>query len=104
MFAEDLAVFFDDDTGFAVAATVDGVTRSVVLDAPGADAFDGQVVTTQPSFLIVAAQRPAEGDAVQIEAGDLPVNLAHLAGDYVVRSVQAEPPDGAIVRVYVAQV
>lgn len=103
MFAEDLAVFFGDVDGFSIAATVDGSTRSVIFDAPGAEAMGGELVTSEPSVLLSAEYAPAEGDAVVFDAADLPGHLLQLAGTYTVRSVMPEPPDGALVRAYLAK-
>lgn len=102
-FAEDLAAFLDTEDGFAVSATLAGVSVSIVLDAPGVDAFDGQVNTTQPSALLKAGDDPDVGEAVVIASGDLPTNLAHLAGTYAIKAVLPEPPDGAFVRAFLGK-
>lgn len=97
-FAEDLAAFLDTEDGFAVSATVNGSAADVILDAPGADVFDGAVATTEPSALVRATAAPATGQAIVVSAPNLPAQLAHLAGTYSIRSVMPEPPDGAFVR------
>lgn len=104
MFAEDLSLFTDATTGFAVNATLQGVALQVIFDAPGADALDGQVVTTEPSALITADADPDVGDSLVITSGSLASYLVHLAGSYTVRSVLPEPPDGAFVRAYLVKV
>lgn len=103
MFTEDLALFTDATTGFAVNATLQAVALSVIFDAPGADALDGEVVTTEPSALITADADPDVGDSLVISSGSLPAYLIHLAGTYSVRSLQPEPPDGAFVRCFLVK-
>lgn len=101
-FEEDLSVFTDID-GFAVSATLAGVAREVIFDAPGADVLDGQVVTTEPSVLVAASAAPARSQSLVVAAG-LPLQLAHLAGTYTVRTVDPEPPDGAFCRLMLVKV
>jgi hypothetical protein len=103
-FTEDLSVFTDVDGGFAVAATLAGEAVRVIFDAPGADLFDGQVATTEPSALIAASDEPAVGQSLVLAGGDLPAQLAQHAGSYSVRSVMPEGPDGAFVRAVLAKV
>ena len=100
MFAEDLSLFLDVAEGFAVTATLSGVSVSVIFDAPGAEALDGEVVTTEPSVVIPATSNAAAGQPLVLLLADLPAQLAHLAGTYTVRSVMPEPPDGAFDRCY----
>lgn len=104
MFDEDLALFTDAASGFAVNATLQGVALQVIFDAPGADALGGEVVTTEPSALITADADPDVADSLVITSGSLPAYLIHLAGTYTVRSLQPEPPDGAFVRCYLVKV
>ena len=103
MFTENLAPFFDTAAGFAVAATLAGASVSVILDAPGAEVFGSDVVTTEPSILLRAGDGAAAGQVVVILSSDLPTNVAALAGTYTVRSVMPEAPDGAIVRAFLAK-
>ena len=102
-FEEDLSVFVDVND-FAVQATLAGVGVQVIFDAPGADALDGDVVTTEPSALIKASDDPDAGESLVIASGALPSYLVHLAGTYTVRSVIPEPPDGAFVRAFLVKV
>ncbi len=102
-FAEDLSVFLDVDAGFAVVGTVGGDSIDLIFDAPGAEALDGAMATTEPSALMPATSGVDVDDAVVIDVGDLPAQLAHLAGTYTVRSVMPEPPDGALVRAFLAK-
>lgn len=108
-FAEDLSPFFDTAAGFAVVATRTpagggGATAgNVILDGPGA-VLDSGVITDAPTALIPATQWSgvAEGDAVVVDAGDLPATQMALAGSYVVRQVLPEA-DGATVRLVLAR-
>jgi O-acetyl-ADP-ribose deacetylase (regulator of RNase III) len=102
-FAEDLDAFLDVDNGFAVVATLDGDAVRVIFDAPGAEALGGEVVTTEPSALVPASAGAAVGQALVLDAGDLPVQLIQHAGTYSVRSVMPEGPDGAFVRAFLAR-
>lgn len=104
MFAEDLSVFTDTATGFAIEATLAAVPVQVLFDAPGVDALDGEVVTQEPSVLILASEQPAAGQALVIDAGDLTAASAHLAGTYTLRSLMPEAPDGAFVRCFLGRV
>lgn len=89
MFAEDLLPLFDVAGGFAQAATLDGNDVSVIFDTASTDVFNDAVVTTLPSALLSASE------AVAAAAGQA---LVVGATTYTVRSVNAEPPDGALVR------
>lgn len=88
-FSEDTAAFMDADAGFAQSATLATVAVEVIFDAPGVDVLDGQAVTTMPSCLITAAQSASAAAGQSLVVG---------ATTYTVRSVNAEPPDGAFVR------
>lgn len=88
-FTEDLSVFMDVAEGFALAATLNGSAVEIISDSEGVDVFDGQAVTTMPSCLISAAQ------AASAAAGQ---SLVVGATTYTVRAKNAEPPDGALVR------
>lgn len=109
-FAEDLAPVFDTVTGFAVTATrtpVGGGGASagpVILDEPGV-VLDNGVVTEAPSALVRAATWPdvAAGDELDVDAGDLPAHLVHLAGVYHVRQ-KLPQDDGATRRLILARV
>jgi hypothetical protein len=103
VFAEDLDAFLDVAAGFAISATLAGVSVSILLDAPGVDAFDGEVSTTEPSALIKAGDDPDVGESLVIASAALPANLVHLAGTYTVRRVMPEPPDGAFVRAFLGK-
>lgn len=103
-FAEDLSVFMDTEAGFAVTAALAGVGVEIIFDAPGADVFDGQVATTEPSALVKASDDPAAGDTLVIASGDLPAQLVHHAGTYNLRSLMPEPPDGVFVRCMLVKV
>lgn len=103
MFAEDLSDFVDADTGFGVVALVNGVSATIIFDAPGAEALGGEVVTTEPSALIQASVAVSIGNALVLAGGDLPSHSAGLAGTYRVRSISPEPPDGAFKRVMLAK-
>jgi hypothetical protein len=97
-FAENLDTFLDVDAGFAIAATLAGVGVRVIFDSPGVDVLDGQVATTEPSCLVPATEGAGVGETLVVSLGDLPTQLAHLAGTYKVREVYPEQPDGAFVR------
>lgn len=101
-FTEDLSVF-TSTSDFGVQATLAGVLVTAIVDAPGSTDFEGNV-TTEPSALIEASAGAAVDDSFVLDAGDLPSQLAQLAGSYVVRSVLAEPPDGAFSRLVLARV
>lgn len=101
-FAEDLSLFADTE-GFAVPATLAAVPVDIIFDAPGADVLDGAVATTEPSALIKASDSPAVGQALVLDAGDLPTQLDQHAGSYTVRSLMPEPPDGAFVRCFLVK-
>lgn len=103
MFAEDLAAFFDDVDGFSVGVALNGDPVQAMLDAPGVDAFDGSVSTTEPSALMTADTGVDVDDQIVVDAADLPAQMAHLAGTYTVRSVVPEPPDGALVRAFIVK-
>lgn len=102
-FAEDLSVFLDAAEGFAVVVTLAGSPAEVIFDAPGVEALGGDVLTTEPSVLVQAAERPAPDDVLVASSGTLPAQLQHLAGTYVVRNTLPEPPDGVFVRCFLAK-
>lgn len=104
MFAEDLDTFLDVAAGFAVAALLAGAAVTVLFDAPGADVFDGQVATTEPSVLLKASDDPDAGESLVLASGDLPAQLVQHAGTYTLRSVMPEGPDGAFVRAFLVKV
>ena len=93
MFAENLDAFLDVDAGFAVDATLDGVAVVVIRDEAGVDAFNGELVTVEPSVLIKSS---AVGDVV---------GKALVVGGvtHTVRSALLEPPDGAFTRLMLAR-
>jgi hypothetical protein len=101
MFAEDLSLF-TDTAGFGVLATLAGVSRQVIFDAPSTADFDGHVLD-EPSALVATSASPAVAQTLILSSGDLPSQLAHLAGTYAVRQVLAEPPDGAFSRLVLAR-
>lgn len=86
MFTEDLSVFFDTTTGFAVVATWGGLTSNVIFDAPSGDILGGQV--------------NSEDYLVTLKATDFP-NITHGAtvtiggATYKVRNVNTLT-DGAL--------
>jgi hypothetical protein len=96
MFVEDLSLF-TDTTEFAVVGTLAGVSRNIIFDAPGTANFDGLVID-EPSALVESSALPAVAQTLVLSSGDLPSQLAHLAGTYAVRQVLAEPPDGSFSR------
>lgn len=96
MFAEDLSLF-TAATDFGVVATLAGVARDVIFDAPSTVAFEGHVVD-EPSALVASSASPAVGQPLVLLLANIPSQLAHLAGTYTVRQVLAEPPDGAFSR------
>lgn len=95
-FEENLSVFVDQD-GFAVACTLNAVARTVIFDAPSTPDFGG-TITDEPSALVETTASPEVAQTLVLDAGDLPSQLAHMAGTYAVRQVLAEPPDGAFSR------
>lgn len=102
-FEETLADFLSVDDGFAVVVTLAGSPVEAIFDAPGVEALGGDVVTTEPSVLLAAAEQPAPEDVLVASAGTLPAQLQHLAGTYRVRNTQPEPPDGAFVRCFLVK-
>jgi hypothetical protein len=98
MFTEDLTAFMQQ-AGFAVTATVGGVDVSIILDSPGVEVLDTDVVTTEPSMLLPASTSVAHGATVVLDASNLGATLAHLAGTYRTLDQHLEPPDGAFRRV-----
>jgi hypothetical protein len=96
MFAEDLSLFTDTEH-FGVVGTLAGVSRELIFDAPDTEDFDG-TVAEEPSALVATTAAPAVAQTLVIASGDLPSQLAHMAGTYAVRQVRAEPPDGAFSR------
>lgn len=97
MFEEDLSLFTETVDGFGVHATLAGVAREVIFDAPSTLDFDGHVLE-EPSALVASSASPAVAQTLVVNVGDIPSQLAHLAGIYAVRQVLAEPPDGAFSR------
>lgn len=97
MFTEDLSQFFAD---FGVDATLAGVGVRGTFDSESVEVFGGDAQTIAPSFLLpttsVASRLP--GQALVIAAGNVPAQLAHVAGTYSVREVIFEPQDGAMTR------
>jgi outer membrane lipoprotein-sorting protein len=89
VFAEDLAPLFDTAGGYATEGTLNGTPVSLIFDTASTDVFEDAVVTNLPSALLTAAQ------AATAAAGQ---TLVVGATTYTVRSVNAEPPDGALVR------
>lgn len=87
MFAEDLSVFTAD---FGVDATLAGDAVRVVFDDQTVDDLD--VLTDQPSALVVASVGAERGQALVIGSSA-----------YTVREVRKEPPDGAFVRLMLAR-
>jgi hypothetical protein len=70
MFAEDLSVYFDATSGFAVNATVGSATVPVIFDAVGQPALAGFVETAGPQC-IAKSQDVAtvvQGTAITINA------------------------------------
>jgi hypothetical protein len=102
-FTEDLSVFLDVEAGFAVVGTLGGDSIDLIFDAPGADALDGSVTTTEPSALVKAGVGIDVDDELVLGVGDLAEQLVHLAGTYTVRSVMPEPPDGVFVRAFLVK-
>lgn len=104
-FAEDLAPFFDVASGFAVAATLDGVGVEVIPDDETLEALGGGMLTQEPAVLLPtsAASAAAADQAVVLDAGDLPAHLVQLAGNYIVRRVEKVPPDAALTRLVLAK-
>jgi hypothetical protein len=94
VFAEDLSVFFDT-AGFADSATLDGDVVQVIRDDASVEVFDNGALTSQPSVLLTAAQ------AAEAAPGSV---LVTNSVTYTVRQVVSEPPDGALVRLMLAEV
>lgn len=94
MFAEQMADFFDVASGFALSATLNSVAVSVIVDEQSVERFDGGLLTNMPSVLISAAQAASAAVGQALVVG---------AATYSVRSVQAEPPDGRLVRLMLAR-
>jgi hypothetical protein len=104
MFA--LSPMFDTVNGFAVTASVNGVSVSVIPDDETVEALGGDVLTNEPGVLLptTAAATAAAGQACVMSAGNLPAVYAHLAGTYTVRRVEKVPPDAALTRLVLAKV
>ena len=94
MFAEDLTVFMNATTGFAVTATLNAAPVSVIFDTEGAEVFGNEVITAQPSAIITATQGASAAAGQSLVIGST---------TYTVRSVQPEPPDGAFKRLGLAR-
>jgi len=88
VFAEAVTAFFDVDSGFAYAATLDGEAVQVILDEASVDVLNG-VISANPSVLISAEQ------AAEAEAGQ---SLVIGAQTYTVRAVMFDGPDAAMKR------
>lgn len=76
MFAEDLSVFFDVDSGFAVDAlrtpaggVVEAAAQAVVFDHNGLNVEEFEVVTSSPAFIVPATTWPTlrDGDRFLID-------------------------------------
>lgn len=70
MFTEDMSVYFDATSGFAVNATIDGATVPVIFDAPGQPALAGFVETAGPQCIAKSQDVAAvtHGSAITINA------------------------------------
>lgn len=82
MFAEDLAVFFDTDTGFAQSATVGAASFPVIFDNAFQSPLSGMIESTGP----VCQAKSADVSTV-VQGTAISIN----AVAYKVREVQ---PDG----------
>lgn len=91
MFAEDLSVFLAD---FGVAATLDGVAVTAIVDTQSLIEVDG-IMTQQPTATVVSS---AAASAVPGQA------FVASSVSYTVRQVLKEPPDGALTRLVLARV
>lgn len=80
---EDLSLYFSDDD-FAEAVTVGGVAASGIFST-STELMLGEALVQAPTLLLPATVAAADGVAVVVRA----VN-------YVVRQVLAQPPDGAL--------
>lgn len=85
---EDLSVYFDSD--FAQAATLAGVPVRGILSTEAVETPEGHL-TTEPGF--------------ELQAGSYAVGATLVVGasSYRVRRVEPQPPDGATVRLALAQ-
>lgn len=88
---EDLAAFFDVDSGDAEAVTVQGTAAVAIFDASTELVLD-DVLVTAPTLLLPATVAAAEGGAVTVRSVG-----------YVVRQVLNLPPDGALRRLVLAE-
>lgn len=89
-FAEDLSPFF---TNFAEAVTVNGAAVTAIFDVSTVLTL-GEALTLGPSLLLPATSAPAAaaGQACVVRGVS-----------YVVREVHLEPPDGALMRLFIAR-
>lgn len=98
-FVENLAPFFDADTGFGVTATLTpsgggAASAAVVLFDAEAEVFDGEAIAVATTITLPAAEWPAvrEGDVVTLAAASYRVRQVRLIDD------------GALKRLIVARV
>lgn len=93
-FTENLAPFFDVVGGFALSATLNGVTVQVIADTSTIDEL-GQVLTQQPSIVLPTASATSAAPGQAVVMGGI---------NYQVRAVNAEPPDGLLTRLELVRV
>lgn len=90
----DDAALFDPVVGFGMPATLAGMSLQAIVDTQSADLFDSDLVTQQPSALVVAGDAPAAAPGQAFVADGV---------TYTVRRVLQLPPDGALTRLVLAR-
>lgn len=89
MFVEDLSVFFNVDSGFAVTASRTPVgggvspSAAVIFDKNGLDNAEFEVVTSEPSLIVPASVWPtlAEADLIAIGTANYKVRQTYPLDD-----------------------
>ena len=79
---------------FGQPCTLAGADVRAIVDAQ-TDAFGGDVLSDAPSALVLAADAPAAAQGQPFVAAD--------ASTYAVRQVIKAPPDGAVLRLVLAE-
>lgn len=92
MSLEEAALYFDASLGMAEGVVLNGESVSGIFEA-STELDQGDVITTAPTFLMLAGGAVAEGQSV----------VRGLV-TYKVRQVLPEPPDGVLQRLVLARV
>ena len=94
MFTEDLSVFFDTTTGFAVVATWGALTSNVIFDAPSENILGGQVNSEEYLATLKNADFPniTRGATVMIGGATYKVRNVNTLSDGSLKTLSLAKP------------